>query len=96
VALHLVITVEPFDPASLELLKTLGNTREVGPTAWAIHSKDLTSKDISEKLFPPKKNPDTGSLTGVRHIVVRFDNWFGFHDRALWEWLDTAKKGDAQ
>jgi hypothetical protein len=95
VALHLVITNEPFEPASLELLKYLGNTREIAPTAWAVHSKDLTSKDISEKLFPLTKT-DTGQLNGVRHIVVRFDNWFGFHDRALWEWLDTAKKSDAQ
>ena len=56
----------------------------VGPQSWALRS-EKSSQEISEELFPRNKDQDPATL---RHIIVRLDAYWGYHERSLWEFLD--------
>jgi hypothetical protein len=98
--LYALITAEPLtDAAALERLKSFENKRQFAPNVWVIAVKNgQTTKDISEAILPRATTAGTGDLDlkPIRHAVFRIDSWWGFHDRSLWEWLDSAKKADGQ
>lgn len=58
---------------------------QIDSYTWAIQTND-SSRQISETLFPRDENGNA-----PRHIVLRVDAWWGFHNRALWEWFDRKE-----
>ena len=58
---------------------------QIDSYAWAIQTND-SSQQISETLFPRDENGNA-----PRHIVLRVDAWWGFYNRALWEWFDRKE-----
>lgn len=51
-------------------------------SVWFLKT-ELLSKDISEKLFPREPT------TPPSHIVGRLDAYWGWDEKALWEWLSA-------
>lgn len=59
----------------------------VGPESWALRSTK-SSREISEQLFP---RDDTKTPPTKGHVLLRCDAYWGFHNRALWEFLDKKE-----
>jgi hypothetical protein len=55
--------------------------RNVGSAAWCIKT-ELGTQQISEALFDASVEQRS-----TFHIVARLDVWWGWNDKALWEWL---------
>lgn len=58
-----------------------------GKSSWIIRSQK-SSRELSEAVFP--RDPDSkASLES--HVVVRFDAYYGYHDRDLWEFVERKE-----
>ncbi len=84
---HMLLTIaDPAKTAEVEslLAKQFGDAsvRKAGAAAWIIKAGELTTKEASARLF----GVDASALL-VTHVIVRFDSYWGFSDRDLWEWL---------
>lgn len=54
----------------------------INPTTWLLSTEGVTA-DISKSLGITDGN--VGSA-----VVFRTDGYYGWNDKSLWEWLDTA------
>lgn len=86
---HMLLTIS--DPAKTAEMEALLDThfgsalfRRAGSAAWIIKTGELTTKDASARLF----GADISAVT-MTHVIVRFDSYWGFNDRDLWEWLSA-------
>ncbi|MES2684638.1 MAG: hypothetical protein V4650_14050 [Pseudomonadota bacterium] len=61
-----------------------GSYRQVGSATWLIKDDTLTTKELSEKIFDSAKGQ-----RNISHIVVRFDSFWGWHDKDIWEWISA-------
>ena len=61
------------------------STYQIDATTWAIRSgSGRGSQFISETLFPRREGKPT-----EHHIIIRFEHYWGHHNKALWEFLDS-------
>ena len=81
-----VVIVE--DGVNLERVKLFFSDHRRVDDRTVIIRSFLTSKDISNILFPLDKD----GKPSATHIVLRFDAWWGLHQRDLWEWMDQKKE----
>lgn len=58
-----------------------------GSSSWIIHSPK-SSRELSEATFP--RDPDS-KAAARSHILVRFDAYYGYHDRDLWEFIEKKE-----
>ncbi|MCK7458474.1 hypothetical protein [Idiomarina aminovorans] len=54
---------------------------KVADDQWFITSEKGTTKSVAEELSPDGKN---GGF-----IVIPVTNFWGFHDKSTWEWLEV-------
>lgn len=63
---------------------------EVGPQSWVVGDRGRTSQEVCAKLgIKTSTSPGTGTEDA---FVVRFDSYYGFAPRNIWEWLSVKSK----
>lgn len=82
-----VDSIENLSDIEARVASSFGDYRPIAENAFVIRSKSTTSQGISEKIFGESQGEDRVE----RHAVFRFTAYWGFHDRDLWEWLDTPE-----
>jgi len=60
---------------------------EIEDKQWLVVS-DQTAKGVSNLLAPEDNRSSLGS-----HMVVQFDNYWGWHEEDVWNWA-KVKRGD--
>lgn len=55
--------------------------RVLADNVWIVRSTQNTH-EISDALFPREENKEIR-----HHVIFRVDAWWGWNDRAFWEWL---------
>lgn len=57
------------------------NHYKVSETEWFVASEKGTTKNVADELSPDGKN---GAF-----IVIPVTNFWGFHNKSTWEWLEV-------
>ena len=89
-ALYCLITTGPAKVAFVNEKLKLGETlfglkyQQVSNSVWFIRAEKTTTSELSESLFIDEEEKGE-----IAHIITSFDNYFGWHDNSLWEWLDA-------
>jgi hypothetical protein len=92
--LYVLVTDKPLKdtPAMERLTDAFGKTmRQVAHNAWVIRTRSQTTT-ISETVFPRDQD---GNADMIHAVFLVGDSW-GWHHKALWEWLNTAEKSDGE
>jgi len=93
-AIYVVVvdSAELAAPNLARLEELYPNHKKLAPNVWALKTNELTKK-ISEDIFLLGEDgkPLPGAPPVTRHVVVRIDAYWGFHDRTLWEWLSIKE-----
>lgn len=85
---YAVVLAVPLDAADTARLKELyPDHYQMDTFTWLVKALQ-TTQQVSEALFPPPA--DIAQVK--RHAVFGITTWWGWHDRAMWEWLDLKAK----
>ena len=60
------------------------DAQKMANNAWVFRS-ELSSKELSELLYPMEEGESQ-----VYHMVCRFDAYWGYHNKALWESISKS------
>ena len=87
---YVLVLRRPLSSAEVQTLESRiksisAEYHKVSEESWALQSAK-SSRQISEQLFPRVETKKT-----TNHVVLRCDAYWGFHDRALWEFLDKKE-----
>lgn len=89
-AQHVFVVLGAQDPDTL---------KSVIPVAWKederfeLPSGDWLVASSSELVAPIYDRIKAAAGTDVTCVVTRLDTYYGWHDRAVWDWIEVHRRG---